>query len=235
MTTVMATICARGGSKGVPRKNVRPFCGKPLIDYTIEQALSCGVFDFVAVSSDDEDILSCAAKHDGVEIVRRPDALAADDTPKLPVIRHAVEDVEHRHGVSVDVVVDLAVTAPLRDASDIRGAVNLLTGTPDTDAVLSGHATSVSPFFNIVETNDQGLIHISKDVGDAALCRQTIPVCHALNGAVYVWTRQSLFSDGNSALKPRTRLYEMPTERSFDIDTPLDFEIAEFVMSKTRA
>jgi CMP-N-acetylneuraminic acid synthetase len=231
MSHRIAIICARGGSKGVPGKNTRPLHGKPLILYSVEQAFASGLFDAVAVSSDDADILGIAdsGRQDGLHLIQRPGELATDTAPKLPAIRHGVERVEETTGQTFDVIADLAVTSPLRDAEDIRGAVALLESS-DADAVLSGHRTVTSPYFNIVEEDADGHITLSKDAGDASLNRQTSPVCHALNGAVYVWRRDALFDGSNSSLKEKTKVYLMPEDRSFDIDTPLDWKIVEFLL-----
>ena len=140
--------------------------------------------------------------------------------------------MENITGQPFDVIADLAVTSPLRAVEDIKEAVEMLESS-DAGAVLSGHHTITSPYFNIVEEDADGHITLSKDAGDASLARQTSPICHALNGAVYVWRREALFDGSNTSLKEKTRLYVMPEERSFDIDTPLDWKIVEFMLKDT--
>src|SRR6185437_14870756 len=110
----ICTICARGGSKGVPNKNLRVVAGKPLLVHTIEHAVAAGLFDVVAVSSDSSAILEAAASFGVTELVERPAALATDTAAKVPAIRHAVAAVEARLGLRFDICCDLDATAPLR-------------------------------------------------------------------------------------------------------------------------
>jgi len=122
----LCTICARGGSKGVKGKNIRPLLGKPLIAHSIEQARKSGLFAAIAVSSD-SDIILQIAKEWGVDfLIKRPDELATDHAAKLPVIRHCVAEVERQSGYCFDTIVDLDATSPLRSVEDICSAVALL-------------------------------------------------------------------------------------------------------------
>ena len=117
----ICTICARGGSKGVPNKNIRPLLGKPLIAHSIEQARASGLFAALAVSSDSDAILAAAAAAGVEHLVKRPDAMASDQAAKLPAIQHCVKSVEEKTGQRFDIMVDLDATAPLRLAEDIAG------------------------------------------------------------------------------------------------------------------
>ncbi len=223
----IATICARGGSKGIPDKNLQELGGRPLLAHAIEQAIEAGVFDAVAVSSDATEILKAGQQWGCSHQVRRPAAFAGDTAAKLPAIRHCVEQVEAATGGSFDIVVDLAVTSPLRDISDIRAAVTLL---EDSNAplVLSAHESKDSPYFNIVEVEADGLT-LSKPPPGAVFRRQDAPRCYALNGAVYAWRRAVLFDADERVVRPEARLYIMPDHRSLDIDAPLDLAFARFL------
>ncbi|NBO19237.1 MAG: acylneuraminate cytidylyltransferase family protein, partial [Proteobacteria bacterium] len=123
---MLCTICARGGSKGVPGKNIRPLMGKPLIAHTIAQAKASGLFELVAVSSDSEDILNAAQAHGADLVIKRPDELASDTAGKMPAIAHAVRSVEEKKNTRYDICVDLDATSPLRLPQDIVEAVRLL-------------------------------------------------------------------------------------------------------------
>jgi CMP-N-acetylneuraminic acid synthetase len=226
----LCTICARGGSKGVPDKNLRPLLGRPLVAHTVEQALTSGLFDVIAVSSDSPDIIQAATAAGAHEAVQRPADLASDTAGKLPAIHHALHTVEERLAVDFDQVIDLDATAPLRTVGDITGAICLL---EDTGAVnvLSGSVAHKSPYFNLVEERDDGTVGLSKPTDPPILRRQAAPACFDLNGSVYVWQRAA-FHAAPRLFYDSTRLYEMPPERSFDIDREIDFDIVAFLMNR---
>ena len=227
----LATILARGGSKGVPGKNIRPICGKPLIQHTIEHARASGVFDAVAVSSDSDEILS-VAKDVGVDVlVERPNEMATDQAGKIPAIRHCAAVAEQELGKTFDYVVDLAVTSPLRAPEDIVGAMQMIEG-GDFETVYSAQASHASPYFSMVELKADGTAELSKTPDKPFQCRQDVPQCFDLNGAVFIWSRAALFNDERPLIGPKTGIFEMPHERSVDIDQSLDFEIAEFLLSR---
>jgi CMP-N,N'-diacetyllegionaminic acid synthase len=145
----MCTICARGGSKTLPGKNVAMFAGKPLLSHSVEQARRSRLFDVIAVSSDDPDYLAIGHAAGADETVLRPAPLASDEAGKLPVIKHCVETVEVRRGQQFEVVVDLQVTSPLRTPQDIAAAVALLDSHPAAQNVVSVCAAKNSPYFTI--------------------------------------------------------------------------------------
>ncbi len=227
--TRLCCICARAGSKGVKGKNIRPLAGQPLIAHTIGQARESGLFDTVAVSSDGDHILECAEKLGADILVKRPDNMADDLAPKIPAIVHCAKEAEERTGTVFEVIVDLAVTSPLRSADDIRAAVELLetSGAPN---VLSATPAADSPYFNIVERDDKGCLGLSKPLAASVLRRQDAPESYALNGAVYVWTRASLFSQTSDVVREDSELYIMPPERSLDIDSEFDFRLVRLLM-----
>jgi CMP-N,N'-diacetyllegionaminic acid synthase len=227
----ICTICARGGSKGVKNKNVRELLGKPLIAHTIGQAQASKIFDVIAVSSDSEEILTVAAHWGVSQLVCRPDELAGDAAPKVPAIRHCVETVEGKTGRIFDVIVDLDVTSPLRLPEDIIESVMKLE-TSDATNVITGMPARRSPYFNLVELNEQGYVTLSKSPSVPVFRRQDAPQCFDMNASIYVWRRSTLFTEKPAVFQEKTLLHVMPEERSIDIDNELDFLFVEFLASR---
>lgn len=224
----LCTICARGGSKGVKNKNIRELAGKPLIAYSLEQARFSSLFDLIAVSSDTQSILDVARLHGADLTVTRPGELATDTAGKLPAIQHCVEEAERVSGSTFDVVVDLDATSPLRSVQDIQSAVKLLEESTVSN-VVTGTRARRSPYFNLVELDQDGGVRLSKSLPVPVVRRQDAPQCYDLNASIYVWQREVL-RNCCTVLGPGTRLFVMPEERSIDIDSELDFIIVEFLM-----
>ncbi len=225
MTTI-ATICARGGSVGVPRKNINPLLGKPLIVYTIEQALACERIDRVFVSTDD-DAIAVVAKDAGAEVpFLRPPELATSDAPKLAVIKHLLEFIE-AEGEEVSRIVDLDPTSPLRDLADIDACIDLLD--EESDVVITAYKSDKNPYFNMVEVQPDGNTRLVKPTMEGVVARQHAPAVYSMNASIYVWHRHSF---GKALWGGYTRLYVMPVERSVDIDAPIDFKLVELLMKE---
>ena len=226
----ICTICARGGSKGVKGKNLRPIGGLPLIAHSLRQARASGLFDVIAVSSDLPDILKAAREHGADTVVMRPAEMATDTAAKLPVIRHCVAEVEQSLGVRFDTCVDLDATSPLRSVDDIHAVVRLL---EDSGAgnVITAMPARRSPYFNMVELDEQGVVRLAKPVSPPFVRRQDAPACYDMNASIYAWTRHALMS-APGIFNPDTRLHVMPEERSIDIDSELDFEFVDFLMTR---
>lgn len=225
----LCTICARGGSKGVKNKNIRDLHGKPLIAYSILQAQESGLFDGIAVSSDSEEILAAAAAWGVNHLIKRPDELATDQAAKLPAICHCVLETEQAIGTIFDVIVDLDATSPLRIADDIVQCVQLLESRGISN-VITGTPARRSPYFNLVELDEQGYARLSKKLEQPVVRRQDAPKCYDMNASVYAWRRESLFTS-SAVFNPDTLLYEMPEDRSIDIDSELDFKLVSLLMS----
>lgn len=223
----IATICARGGSKGLPDKNLKSLLGEPLLAWSIAQAKQSGLFDSIAVSSDSDKILDIALRYGADYVIDRPHNLATDESGKLPVIIHAVEFVEEVLTVRFDTIVDLDVTSPLRAPEDIIAAVRLQEETGCSN-VITGSPAHRSPYFNLVEVKN-GIAKLSKE--SRVLRRQDSPKCFDMNASIYVWNRNR-FMETPNLFYPDTRFYEMPPERSVDIDTQLDFDIVEMIMRR---
>lgn len=193
------------------------------------QALESGLFDHVAVSSDAADILEAARAAGATLLVRRPDALATDTVSVLPAIEHCLVAIEDGLGHAVSSFVFLQATSPTRDVVNIKDAVALFEQHGCT-SVITGSAARASPYFSLVEETSQGTIALSKITDPPVLRRQDAPQCFGMNGSIYVVNRAGFRAD-QRMIWPDTRLLEMSEENSVDIDTPLDFQIAEMIMA----
>lgn len=229
----VCTICARGGSKGVVNKNLRPLLGIPLIVHTIRQARAADIFECLAVSSDSEAILD-VARAEGIEyLIVRPPVLATDTSAKVPAIGHALVEVSRNVGHDFDTLVDLDATSPLRTPQDIIACVGLLE-MRSVSSVITGAPSHRSPYFNLVERSQNGQLRVVKELpGGELVRRQDAPDCFDLNASIYAWDAK-VFTLNPQIFYPDTLLYEMPVERSWDIDHPIDFEIVEFLMERNQ-
>jgi len=225
----LAVICAREGSKGVPGKNLRLLGGVPMIVHTIRQADKCGVFDSLAVSSDSGEILSVAKAFGVKHLVQRPPEMATDTASKVPAIRHCVAEVEVTTD-KFDYVADLDCTAPFRLPSDIVAAFEKIQ-TAGVSTLISGTRSRKLPYFNIVELNEQGFVRISKLTNPPLIRRQDSPICFDMNASIHIWRRDVLFSS-DARFQDDTILFEMPFERSIDIDTEIEFVMNDLLMRK---
>lgn len=226
--TRVAILCARGGSKAVPGKNIKLLAGRPLIEWTIKQARDSGMFDHVVVSSDAADILQAAQNAEATHLIQRPPALATDAASVLPAIEHALALLEADHNMLIDSFVLLQPTSPTRDVEDIIGAVSLF-DTAKCTSVITGSKARSSPYFSLVERNQDGTISLCKMATPPIVRRQDAPACFDMNGSIYVVDR-ACFAKDQKMIWPDTQLFEMSEENSVDIDTPLDFKIADMVM-----
>lgn len=224
---ILCTINARGGSKGIPGKNVRPLGGLPLIAWSIRAALASAHLDRVIVSSDDEGILAVAREHGAETPFVRPSELARDTTPGVDPVLHAVAAMAPEH---YDYVVLLQPTSPCRAVEDVDGAVErcLDNGWPCLVGVTE---MPVSPYYAFT-MDAGGLMTPVIEQKSFYTRRQDLPRTVKPNGAVYVadcaWLAKT-----RSYLTPQTRGYEMPRDRSWDIDEPLDFDICELILKKS--
>lgn len=231
--TRLCSICARGGSQGVPGKNVRPLLGKPLIAHSIEQARETGLFARIAVSSDSPEILAAAEQAGADILVKRPDDMATAVAAKLPAIQHCLKAAEAESGLTFQTVCDLDATSPLRSLEDIAGAVALMEA-GGCENVITGAPAHRSPYFNMVEETGDGFVKLVKPLPGGVVRRQDAPACYDCNASIYVWSRDSLLA-AREVVTPRTKLFVMPEERSRDIDGPFDFELVEFLMTRRSA
>jgi len=226
---ILCTICARGGSKGIPRKNIKKLNGKPLIYYTINQAIKWGKANKIIVSTEDEEIANISRKYGAEVPFLRPKELATDEAGKLDVIKHAVRYYEDL-GESFDIILDLDPTAPLRSLSDLDNAMNLfLKNNPNN--LYSVCEARKNPYFNMVELDNSFRSHICKKLDKDVLSRQTAPKVYEMNASIYIYEKNFLLQT-NTIHSDNTIVYIMPLERSIDIDSEIDFYFIEYLIKK---
>lgn len=233
MRSVLCTICARGGSKGVKNKNIKELDGKPLIAYTIEQAKASGLFEHIVISTDSDDIATIAKAYGAEVFFKRSDEMSNDTAGKLDVIKDAFVRSEAYYGKEYDYLVDLDATAPLRSVDDIKNAFAQFLQ-ENNDNLITAMPSRRSPYFNLVEVNRDGKVTLSKKLDGSIVRRQDAPKSYDMNASIYIWKREVLLGQKSLFLE-KTGLYVMPEERSIDIDTELDFEFVEFLMRKRNA
>lgn len=219
---IVCVIPARGGSKGLPGKNIKMFFGKPLIAHTIEQAKNCGLIDRVIVSTDDVRIAEIAKKFNAEVPFMRPKILAQDKSNTMDVLWHAVKWLEKRN-YFFDILVLLHTTAPLRSIDDINNSIKLLFKN-NVSNIFSVTPSYRNPYFNMVEVK-HGRVRIVKQGCFAS--RQEAPQVYDMNASIYTWWN-NIFKKEKKIFLKNSCVYIMPKERSIDIDDELDFRIAEF-------
>ena len=230
MRDVISLICARGGSKGLPQKNVRSFFGKPLIAHSIEMALNSNLIKDVIISTDDEEIAEVAKNYGASVPFMRPANLSGDSAPEWRVWQHALSWLSHS-GRDVEALVVLPSTAPLRSLEDVNGAIEMFLH-HKCDGVVCGTDAHRNPFFNMVTTDDAQRCTLAMSGAARFSRRQDAPTFYDLTTVCYVISpdyirlHQHLF-DGD------IRMFHVPGERAVDIDTIFDFELAEFIYQKT--
>jgi N-acylneuraminate cytidylyltransferase/CMP-N,N'-diacetyllegionaminic acid synthase len=228
---ILATVCCRGGSKGVPQKNIKQLKGKPLIAYTIEAARQSLLINDLIVSTDSEQIAIIARELGASVPFMRPPDLSTDTASKWPVFIHAVEEYERQTGKIVDYLVDLDVTVPLKTAQDIDGAIKQALNNKETDVVITGYRPERNPYFNMMEVAENGFAKIVKKSNKLIVRRQDAPEVYSLTPAAYVIKKSALY-DYEHWSKARCSIHPMPRTRAVDIDTEIDFKMVEFLMEQ---
>jgi len=225
----LGVIPARGGSKGIPRKNIALLGGRPLLAYTAEAALAASQLDRVILSTEDEEIAR-VGRSLGLEVpFMRPQALAQDDAPTLVVLQHAVREVG-REGDEYDVIVTLQPTTPFRSAEDIDGALELLERT-GADSVVSLVSPGGLHPFKVKSIDGEGWVGEPEFArGKAHLPRQVLPSFWSLEGSLYI-TRRSVLMEENRILGDKTQAWIVPRERTVNIDSSFDLWLAERMLS----
>jgi CMP-N,N'-diacetyllegionaminic acid synthase len=227
--SILALVPARGGSKGVVRKNTRPLAGKPLIAYTIEAAMRSSFGLRVVVSTDDPAVAE-AARAAGADVpFLRPPELAEDRTPMLPVVQHALAWLKQREDYEPALVVLLQPTSPLRTAQHVDDAIRLWVET-GAGSVVSVCQAEHSPYWMWV-LDDEGRARRLIETDREWPSRQEVPAVYRPNGAIYI-TRRSTVVDEDRLLGPDLRLLIMGQDDSVDVDTEVDFLLAETIMKQ---
>ena len=227
---LLAVIPARGGSKGLPGKNLRPFAGLPLIAHTILFAKRCPEIGRCVVSTD-ADAIAETARQFGAEVpFLRPAALAQDDVPLWAVVRHALAAVEAEDGPGYDALLLLDPTSPARELSDISGAWRRLQETPGADGIIGVSRPDFNPIWHCVVERDGWMADLIED-GRRFDRRQDVPPVFRINGSLYLWRAAFVRSQERSWREAgRYLLHEIPERRAMSIDTLEEFERAELLV-----
>lgn len=223
---VLCIIPARGGSKGLPGKNIKRLSGKPLIAYTIEHAKRSKYIDRIIVSTDNEEIADISKQYGAEVPFIRPKRLALDNSSTIAVLQHVIEWLESKEEYFFDILVLLHATAPLRKVEDIDNCIKLLVE-KNADNIFSVTEANRNPYFNMIETYKNGQVGLVKKGNFTT--RQSAPKVFDINASVYVWWKD-IFKKKKSIFSKRTQIYIMPKERSIDIDDYYDFKIVEMFL-----
>ncbi len=228
---ILGVILARGGSKGIPKKNIKPILGKPLIAYTIEAGLKSDVFDELIISTDSEEIAEVAKEYGAQVPFMRPEELAGDTVWSRDALKHAVLEAEKIYNKTYDYVIELPCISPLRDENHIRGAFEMLAENK------SDSVTSVAQMGDKHPVRMKRIVNgLLKDFttefpeGEGSR-RQDLEPCYIRNGAIYAMTRDTIvnkFSRHGDSCRP----YIMDDVSSVNIDTMLDFKLAEILIDE---
>jgi N-acylneuraminate cytidylyltransferase len=225
MSRVLCLIPARGGSKGIPCKNIKPLVGKPLIYYTIDAALENFPQNAICVSTDSLDIKSTVEAYGiGVPFIRPPE-YATDSATSESVVYHALQFYQDRK-IDFDIVVLLQPTSPLRTGKHVREALRIFLNST-ADMVVSVKETKSNPYYLLFEENNDGFLNKCKE--GSFTRRQDCPIVYELNGAIYIFRVESFLRSGFKGLVNRQK-YLMEGVCSVDIDTPLDWMLCESIM-----
>lgn len=226
---VAAFIFARGGSKGLPGKNIRPLGGKPLIAWSIEHALAVSRIARVIVSTDSHEIAAVARAHGAEVPFIRPEELARDDSSEWQAWQHALSYLLEEEGVLPDAMVSVPATAPLRSPLDIENCLDVYEK-GGADMVITVTDAHRSPYFNMVKANADGTVGLVIPPQSAVTRRQDVPTVFDMTTVAYV-ARPEFVLTHNGTFEGRVRHVHVPVERAVDIDTLLDFRIAECLLS----
>ena len=226
----MRAVCfifARGGSKGLPGKNIRPLAGKPLIAHSIAVACACPRIETVIVSTDDETIADTARQWGAEVPFMRPAGLATDTAPEWLAWRHAIEWFERERG-SLDVFLSLPPTSPFREVVDVDNCIDALADDPRADAVITVREAERSPYFNMVSLDSQGYARLVMQSTNAIARRQDVPQVYDITTVAYA-VRPAYIRHADRLFAGVVRSVQVPAERALDIDTPYDFELAQAI------
>lgn len=219
---ILTIIPARGGSKGIPHKNIKPFNGKPLIYYTIDCARDICADEDICVSTDDAEIISVVEQY-GLRVpFVRPPELATDTAGTYEVLLHALDFYE-KQGKHYDVVLLLQNTSPFRTSDHVKAALKLYS--PDVDMVVSVKECPANPYYCVFEENDDGYLHVCK--GDGSIFRrQDAPKVYEYNGAIYIMNAEIMKTTHMHRMQKKVK-FVMDEQSSFDLDTMWDWQLAE--------
>ena len=231
---ILGVICARGGSTGVPGKNIMPIAGKPLIGWSVETALSEDRITDVIVSTDDEKIADVAQSFGAKKPFMRPDDLATKEAGKFGVWKHALGACEEAYNTKYDFFIDIDCTTPLLDEKDLKGFMDAFLSAQeadDFDGMFTVAPSHRNPYFNLVEEDEQGYLALSKSIETKVESRQKSPKTLDIVAGFYIF-KADYIRKGSYLMDGRLRGYEVEPEKSFDIDEPFDAELVSWLMER---
>ena len=226
----VAFIFARGGSKGVPQKNIKSLAGKPLIAYAIEVGRQTPGIETVIVSTDDREIAEAARQYGAEVPFMRPSELAGDTAPEWLAWRHAIRWFQDNRG-AFDLFVSLPTTSPFRAVEDARGCMDAILEDPVADIAITITPANRSPHFNMVAVDEQGYMKLVIDKSQTIERRQDAPKVYDITTVAYA-ARPSFVLSANRIFDGNVRSVLVPQERALDIDTPFDFMVAEAIAER---
>ncbi len=216
----------RGGSKGLKNKAIKKINKKPLFYYTLNTAKKTKLFDKIVISTDSNKIIQECEKYKQNIFFKRPASIAKDYTPKIEVIRDLLKRSENYYNKKFSTIIDLDITSPLRNISDVINAYKLFIRSK-SDNLFSVTNSKKNPYFNVVEYKENRIKLIKKN--KVIIARQKAPKVYDMNASIYIWKRNILLNKNSLFLK-NTSIYKMPEERSIDIDSLFDFKIVKFLI-----
>jgi CMP-N-acetylneuraminic acid synthetase len=233
---ILITICARGGSKGIPGKNIKLLSGKPLIYYTIQVANEFkSRYENVTIvlSTDSEEIAKVAQKYGLNTDYRRPDRLAGDTVGKIEAIQDVLDWVEDINHCKYDYILDMDVTSPLRNLEDLTKAFELILDNEEAVNLFSVSSANRSPYFNMVELKENGYFAQVKQPAGIVLTRQSAPKVYDLNASFYFYKKTFFELGYKGAITDKSLIFEVP-HICFDLDHPIDFDIISYLMEENK-
>ncbi|MCM1051485.1 MAG: acylneuraminate cytidylyltransferase family protein [Paenibacillus sp.] len=229
MKNILVTICARGGSKGIPGKNIKPVGGRPLLAYTADVAKNFARKHNadIILSTDSAEIKAVGRDCGLPDEYVRPDILANDTCGKPDAIRDAMLWAENHHGKIYDYVVDLDVTSPIRTLADVENCIAMMDNDSEALTVFSVNPCARNPYFNMVQQQPDG--YFSVVLGGRYTTRQSAPKVYDMNASVYVYRRESLMAEPPRAVTPKSLAYVMD-HVCFDLDEPSDYDYLAYLL-----
>jgi len=229
--TVLCVIGARGGSQGLPGKNIKQLLGKPLIAWSIEAALQTPEIDKVIVSTDSKEIASIAREFGAETPFFRPEFLSGSEIGKFDVWKHALETCEKYYNEKYEIFIDLDCTNPLRDPSDISNIIKQLRGSiiRGVDTVFTICEARKNPYFNMVEEKNDGSLFMSKTLGPTVIRRQDAPSVYEHVASIYAMLPEHI-KRKDHLLSGHAEGYNIGFQKSFDVDSEFDFRLVEYLM-----
>ena len=228
---ILCTLCARKGSKGLKNKNFLKLNGKELFWHTYNQAKKINSITNIVISTD-SDFFIKKAKSKKIDILfKRPKSLSGSRAGKVPVIRHALKKAENYYKIKFDVIMDLDISSPLRSIQDIKNCLKKFKN-KNSSNLITGTRSKKNPYFNMIEIN-KNIVKISKKHSKNVVSRQQAPIVYEMNASIYLWKRNYLLKS-NKLFTKTTSFYEMPYQRSIDIDNLQDFKIVKLFMENEK-